>query len=131
MKILGIGSPFGHDHSAALLIDGHVIAAVEEERFTRKKHAIGNLPVNSVKFCLDFAGLKPQDVDIIAYPWSLKILKEKRWEYFKRTILSHPSRAYKKFFRTRKELNDQLRLLRNTLIAVSYTHLTLPTIYSV
>jgi carbamoyltransferase len=120
MKILGIGSPFGHDHSAALLVDGKIVAAAEEERFTRKKHAIGDLPLNSVKFCLDFAGLKPQDVDIIAYPWSLKILKEKRWEYFKRTIFNHPSRAYKKFFRTRKELNDQLRLLRNTLIECGF-----------
>jgi len=37
MNILGIAAPFGHDHSAALLVDGKIVAAVEEERFTRKR----------------------------------------------------------------------------------------------
>jgi len=36
MNILGLAAPFGHDHAAALLIDGKIVAASEEERFTRK-----------------------------------------------------------------------------------------------
>ena len=50
MKILGLAAPFGHDASAALLVDGRVVAAVEEERFTRKKHATDQLPINAVRF---------------------------------------------------------------------------------
>lgn len=52
MKILGIAAPFGHDSSAALVIDGKIVAAAEEERFTRKKHAEDQCPVNAVQFCL-------------------------------------------------------------------------------
>lgn len=115
MKILGIAAPFGHDASAALLVDGKIIAAAEEERFTRKKHAVGQRPINAVNFCLTQAGLRPSDIDYIAYPWSLKALKRKRGEYFRRTIFSHPSWAFKKFFRNSKELNDQLRFIDGTL----------------
>ena len=115
MKILGIAAPFGHDSSAALLIDGKIISAAEEERFTRKKHAEGQRPLNAVNFCLKQAGLRPSDIDYIAYPWSVEALKRKRREYFARTIFSLPSRAYKKFLRNKKELNDQLGFIRNTL----------------
>ena len=80
MKILGLAAPFGHDASAALIVDGKIVAAVEEERFTRKKHASGQLPIHAVRFCLETAQIKPEEIDVIAYPWSLKILREKRWE---------------------------------------------------
>ncbi len=115
MKILGIAAPFGHDSSAALVIDGKVVAAAEEERFTRKKHAEGQKPVNAVNFCLKQAGLKPSDIDFIAYPWSLEALRKKRREYFGRTLFSHPSRAYKKFFCNGKELKGQSGFIHATL----------------
>ncbi|MDD5775881.1 MAG: carbamoyltransferase C-terminal domain-containing protein [Candidatus Omnitrophica bacterium] len=107
MKILGIAAPFGHDHSAALLIDGKIVAAVEEERFTRRKHADGQMPVQSIRYCLKASGLKPQDIDYVAYPWSFKALRDKRLEYLWRTIWSKPSRAYKKFTKNKGELADQ------------------------
>ncbi|MBL7085359.1 MAG: carbamoyltransferase [Candidatus Omnitrophica bacterium] len=115
MKILGIAAPFGHDSSAVLVINGKIVAAAEEERFTRKKHAEGQSPVNAVNFCLKQAGLKPSDIDYIAYPWSLEALKKKRREYVARTLFSHPSRAYKKFFCNRKELKGQSGFIHNTL----------------
>jgi carbamoyltransferase len=114
-KVLGIAAPFGHDSSAALVVDGKIVAAAEEERFTRKKHAEGQKPVNAVNFCLTRAGLKPSDIDCIAYPWSVQALKKKRKEYFARTLVSHPSRAYKKFFGNGKELRGQLAFIHNTL----------------
>ena len=82
MKILGLAAPFGHDASAALMIDGEVAVAVEEERFTRKKHAEGQLPVNAIQFCLKQANLKPADIDVIAFPWAIEpsMLKEKAAE---------------------------------------------------
>jgi carbamoyltransferase len=115
MKILGIAAPFGHDSSAALVIDGKTVAAVEEERFTRKKHAESQAPVNAVNFCLKEAGLKPRDIDYIAYPWSLQALRQKRLQYLRRTIFARLSRAYKKFFRNSKEVRNQNNFIRETL----------------
>lgn len=65
MKILGI-SAFYHDSAAALIIDGKIVAAAQEERFTRKKQD-ASFPVNAVKFCLDFAGIKLEELDSIAF----------------------------------------------------------------
>jgi carbamoyltransferase len=65
MKILGI-SAFYHDSAAAILVDGKIIAAAQEERFTRIKHDAA-FPVNAVKFCLRQAGLSIDDVDAIAF----------------------------------------------------------------
>ena len=55
MYILGINA-FHGDSSACLIKDGHIVCAIEEERFTRVKHWAG-LPLRSVNFCLDFAGI--------------------------------------------------------------------------
>jgi carbamoyltransferase len=66
MIILGINNM--HDASAVLVIDGIVIAAAEEERFTRNKHTRG-FPGNAMRFCLDFAGIKMTDVDIVCASW--------------------------------------------------------------
>ena len=61
MNILGI-SAYYHDSAACLVQNGHITAAAQEERFTRKKHD-HNFPQNAINFCLDFANLKPQDID--------------------------------------------------------------------
>jgi carbamoyltransferase len=115
MKILGIAAPFGHDHAAALLVDGKIVAAAEEERFTRKKHADGQLPVNAIKFCLKTGGLKPDDIDRVAHPWSFKAFMEKRWDYFFRTILSKPSRAYKRIIFSERAFQGQREFVNRTL----------------
>jgi carbamoyltransferase len=73
MIIIGINNM--HDASAALVIDGKVIAAAEEERFTRVKHTRG-FPKNAIRFCLDYAGIKIGDVDIVCAswkPWALRV----------------------------------------------------------
>jgi carbamoyltransferase len=64
-KILGI-SAFYHDSAACLLINGEIIAAAQEERFTRKKHD-PSYPKNAINFVLKFAGLKLSDVDQIVF----------------------------------------------------------------
>lgn len=63
--ILGI-SAFYHDSAAALVIGGKVVAAVQEERFTRKKHT-ADFPVNAVKYCLEFAGLEIDELDAVVF----------------------------------------------------------------
>ena len=65
MHILGI-SAFYHDSAACMVKDGNIIAAAQEERFTRKKHD-PNLPVNAIKYCLDHAGIKGPDLDCVAF----------------------------------------------------------------
>ncbi len=65
MYILGI-SAFYHDSAAALVKDGEVIAAAQEERFTRKKHD-HNFPSGSIGYCLDYAGIKSSEPDIVAF----------------------------------------------------------------
>lgn len=63
--ILGI-SAFYHDSAAALLVDGEVLAAAQEERFTRKKHDHG-FPQRAIDYCLAAAGLKPEDLDYVGF----------------------------------------------------------------
>lgn len=65
MKILGI-SAFYHDAAAALVVDGEIVAAAQEERFTRKKHDF-DYPKNSIDYCLKFAGLSARDIDYVAF----------------------------------------------------------------
>src|ERR671910_2994597 len=65
MRVLGI-SAFYHDSAAALIEDGHLVGAAQEERFTRKKHDSG-FPQNAVQYCLDAAGIKLADVDYVAF----------------------------------------------------------------
>jgi carbamoyltransferase len=64
MIILGINAYHG-DASAALVVDGKLAAAVEEERFTRIKHCAG-FPAASVRYCIEAAGIKPSEIDCIA-----------------------------------------------------------------
>ena len=64
-KILGI-SAFYHDSAAALLIDGNIIAAAQEERFTRQKHT-PDFPVNAIKFCLEYSGCTIDELDAVVF----------------------------------------------------------------
>jgi carbamoyltransferase len=63
--ILGI-SAFYHDSAAALVIDGEVVAAAQEERFTRKKHDQA-FPRHAIAYCLQHAGLTPADLELVAF----------------------------------------------------------------
>ena len=65
MYILGI-SCFYHDSAAVIIQDGKIVAAAEEERFSRKKHDFG-YPENAIRFCLDFAGIAPEDLDYVVF----------------------------------------------------------------
>ena len=65
MKILGI-SAFYHDSAASLVLDGQVVAAAQEERFTRRKHDPG-FPKQAITYCLDYAGLRLSDLDAIVF----------------------------------------------------------------
>ncbi|MFB8245627.1 carbamoyltransferase [Streptomyces sp. NPDC055952] len=59
---------YGHDSAAALLVDGELVAAVEEERLNREKKT-SSFPVNAIRWCLDSAGMSFDDVDTFAFSW--------------------------------------------------------------
>ncbi|HEX2047994.1 MAG TPA: carbamoyltransferase C-terminal domain-containing protein [Acidimicrobiales bacterium] len=75
MRVLGLNAVF-HDPAAALVVDGEVVAAAEEERFTRRKHgkdpvpfSTWELPVQSAAWCLASAGITPDELDAVAYSY--------------------------------------------------------------
>jgi len=65
MRILGI-SAFYHDSAAALVEDGHIVAAAQEERFTRKKHD-PSFPMHAIGYCLEAAGARLSEIDHVAF----------------------------------------------------------------
>ena len=62
-NILGI-SAFYHDSAAALVVDGRIVAAAQEERFTRIKHDY-RFPAQAIRYCLDEAGLQPEAPSVL------------------------------------------------------------------
>ena len=91
MRILGL-SAFYHDSAAALLIDGKPVAAVQEERFTRKKHD-PSFPENAIRYCLDEQGLTLDDIDHIAF-FEKPLLK---FERLLETYLAQAPRGFSSF----------------------------------
>ena len=65
MRLLGL-SAFYHDSAAALIEDGHIVAAAQEERFSRKRHDAG-FPSHAIRFCLDAAGVSLDEVDHVVF----------------------------------------------------------------
>ena len=114
MIILGIQE--AHDASAALMIDGKIVAACQEERFTRVKGDYG-FPKESVRFCLDSQGIRSKDIDIVAlasYYWNPVLVKIKRnanfdvpdWvqeqrEFWKPTLLENKQVKYYDIYKER------------------------------
>ena len=65
IKILGL-SAYYHDSAAALVVDGDIVAAAQEERFSRKKHDAG-FPDHSIAYCLKEAGISLDEVDYVVF----------------------------------------------------------------
>jgi carbamoyltransferase len=109
MYILGI-SCFYHDSAAVVIQDGKIVAAAEEERFSRKKHDYG-YPENAIRFCLDFAGIDPKDLDYVVF-------YEKPFHKFERLLMTS-FQSYPRSWKTFREsmltwLGDKL-WIKNTL----------------
>lgn len=93
MYILGI-SAFYHDSAAALIKDGEIIAAAQEERFTRKKHD-HNFPLNAIAYCLKHAGIDASRLDYVAF-YDKPILK---FERILETYLHYSPKGLKSFLK--------------------------------
>jgi carbamoyltransferase len=91
MYILGI-SAYYHDSAACLVRDGRVVAAAQEERFTRKKHD-QDFPANAVEFCLKHAGITGKDLDFVAF-YDKPLLK---FERLLETYIDYAPRGWRSF----------------------------------
>ncbi len=91
MRILGV-SAFYHDSAAALVEDGTIVAAAQEERFTRKKHDAG-FPEHAITYCLEAAGVPFADIDYVAF-YDKPFLK---FERLLETYLAFAPRGFKSF----------------------------------
>jgi carbamoyltransferase len=125
MYILGI-SCYYHDAAAALLHDGVLIAAAEEERFTRKKHDSG-FPHKAIEFCLAQAGIRQADVDYVVF-YEKPLLKFERlllsnlatypnsWAVFRESMLTW----FNEKLWIKTQLLDKLRLADEKLLFVEH-----------
>ncbi|KWX65684.1 carbamoyltransferase C-terminal domain-containing protein [Mycobacterium sp. NAZ190054] len=98
MRILGVNAVF-HDPAAALVVDGQIVAAAEEERFSRRKHgkqavpfSTWELPVAAARWCLEEAGLSASDLDAVGYSYEPALMDgdsgqtdglDRDWEYLR------------------------------------------------
>ena len=106
--ILGI-SAFYHDSAAALLRDGEIVAAAQEERFTRKKHDAG-FPKLAVRHCLERAGVSASDLDYVAF-YDKPLLK---FDRLMETYLSYAPRGFRSFMKFLPTcLGDRLHIPNN------------------
>lgn len=108
--ILGI-SAYYHDSAAALLKDGEIIAAAQEERFTRKKHDSA-FPLQAIKYCLDEAGISLKDVSYIGF-YDKPFLK---FERLLETYLAEAPRGFKSFAMAIPAWLKEKLFLKDTLI---------------
>ena len=115
MRVLGI-SAFYHDSAAALIEDGHLVGAAQEERFTRKKHDAG-FPQHAVQYCLDEAGIKLADVDYVAF-YDKPFLK---FERLLETYLAYAPRGFPSF-RMAMPLWLKEKLFQKTLLRDEMKH---------
>ena len=91
MKIIGI-SAYYHDAAACLVVDGEIIAAAQEERFTRKKHD-SNFPINAMSYCLMERKISPKDIDYVVF-YDKPFLK---FERLLETYLAFAPKGFKSF----------------------------------
>jgi carbamoyltransferase len=89
--ILGI-SAFYHDAAAALVVDGRIVAAAQEERFTRKKHD-PSFPQQAIDYCLREAGLSPKEIDYVGF-YEKPLVK---FERLLETYLAYAPRGFRSF----------------------------------
>jgi carbamoyltransferase len=120
VRILGI-SAYYHDSAAALVVDGRIVAAAQEERFSRRKHD-ARFPVHAVRFCLDHSHLAPGDIDSVVF-YEKPFLK---FERLLETYLAFAPRGFQSFRKAipvwLKEKLFQKRLLREELTELANGH---------
>ena len=117
---LGLSGALGHDAAAALFVDGELVAAVEEERLVRRKHAKDCMPRESAMYCLRAARIKPRDVDVVTVSYApISIFSRARWHYARRywyapdrglDAIFNGNRRYRRYLSEVKQLLHELKI---------------------
>ena len=115
-KILGI-SAFYHDSAAALIIDGKIVAAAQEERFTRKKHD-SSYPFHAVEFVLKFSGFKLSEIDHVVF-YEKPFLK---FERLLETYVALAPRGFKQFTKSMPAWLREKLFQKNLLMKLLSAH---------
>ena len=125
MRVLGLASDF-HDSSAALVVDGRLVAAAAEERFTRNKHD-SNFPKFSSEFCLREGGIKTEDLDLVVFyekPFTkwVRVLESslKNWPHSRREFVESQSEWLGKKLWTKAILSQRLKLSPAKILEVEH-----------
>ena len=108
-KILGI-SAYYHDSASALLVNGSIIAAAQEERFSRKKHD-ARFPAHAIRYCLDEAGIELQDLDGVVF-YDKPLLK---FERLLETYIGFAPRGFRSFAKAMPIWLKEKLFLKDTL----------------
>jgi len=118
LTVLGLSGALSHDPSAALYIDGQLVAAAEEERFIRDKHAKNRMPLEATRFCLQWAGIQPDAIDVVAVPFApIGLSSPARWHYARRywyapdrslDVLFNGNRRYRRYVAGIREMLEGL-----------------------
>ena len=120
LNVLGLSGALSHDPSAALYIDGTLVAAAEEERFIRDKHAKNKMPVEATRFCLQQANLQATDIDVVAVPFApISLASPGRWHYAKRYWYA-PDRALDALLNGNRRYRRYVGKIRHMLEALDF-----------
>jgi carbamoyltransferase len=112
---LGLSGAIGHDPAAAIFVDGELVAAAEEERFIRRKHAKEALPYHAARFCMQYARVSPTDVNIIAIPNApTSLFSRARWHYARRHWYA-PDRAIDSIFNGNRRYRRHVKKIKGLL----------------
>ena len=120
LTVLGLSGALGHDASAALYNNGCLVAAAEEERFIRDKHARHKMPLEATRFCLAEAGLQPADVDVVAVPFApISLCSAGRWHYARRYWYA-PDRSLDALLNGNRRLHRYINGVRSMLEGLGF-----------
>lgn len=129
---LGLSGAIGHDPSAALFVDGELVAAVEEERLVRRRHAYNQAPYLSARRCMQIARINPAEINQVAIPYApISLFSKARWHYAYRhwyapdraiDSLLNGNRRYRRYITELKELLEKLHIPANKVKIVPVEH---------
>ena len=112
---LGLTGSIGHDPAAALFVDGELVAAAEEERLIRRKHAKEQTPYHAARYCLQYASISPTEIDIVAIPNApISLFSSARWHYARRHWYA-PDRAIDGLFNGNRRYRHYVKTIRTLL----------------
>ncbi len=129
---LGLSGAVGHDPAAAIFSDGKLIAAIEEERLIRRKHAKDELPYGAARRVMQMAGVRGEQIDRVAIPFApISLFSKARWHYAYRhwyapdrsiDSLLNGNRRYKRYLKELDGLFDKLHISRSRTKLIPVEH---------